>query len=259
MIGKGSTKKGDFRDWFVSFVGSYEEEGRLHPLLELKRDHSLRVAALARQIAGEIGTDVEEAEAVGLLHDAGRFPQYRDYGTFYDALSVDHGCLGRTVIEGALDRGELALDGKLRLPLLTAVEHHNDLALPEGLDGTALVLASLVRDADKVDIFSVVRHWFEAGRAGELLPRLEPEGNLSPGLLEEWDREGRLTHRHIRTLSDFLVLQLSWIDDVNYAPALALLVERGNLDWIAARLPDEGRTVALGTVERARSRIAGTF
>ena len=249
-----SEKDDNFRDWFCSFVATYEEEGHLPPLLELKREHSLRVAALARQLATALEGNGEAAEALGLLHDVGRFPQYRDYGTFYDALSVDHGVLGRAVLEEALESGKLRLDEALRRPLLTAVEHHNDLALPDDLDEEDLFFSALIRDADKVDVFSVVRQWFEAGRAEELLPRLASEGTLSPGLLEEWASEGLLTHHHIRTHSDFLVLQLSWIDDVNYSPTLALLLERGNLDWIASRLPVEGRAVARQTIERARSR-----
>ena len=245
-----------FRTWFDRYVGSFGTEGRLPPLLELKRDHSRRVAGLARTLAAASGGDGNEAEAVGLLHDVGRFPQYRDYGTFYDALSVDHGELGRTVVAEALARGELDLAPALQEPLMTALRHHNDLALPEGLTGKTAYLAALIRDADKVDVFRVVREWFESGRAGELLPRLEPEGRLSEDLLAEEVRRGRLTHRHVRTHSDFLFLQLTWIDDINFTATLRLLLERGNLDWIAARLPAEGRPAALQALRRARTRAS---
>lgn len=255
MIGKNAEEGKDFRAWFSSFVRSFEENGELPPLLKVKREHSLRVAALSRIIADDLGEDAEEAETVGLLHDVGRFPQHRDYGTFYDALSIDHGELGRSVIEEALSQGDLSLPAPLEAPLLTAVRHHNDLALPEGLQGTTRFLAALVRDADKIDVFQVVREWFEAGRASELLPRLEPEGRLSPELQEERTRQGRLTHRHVRTLSDFLFLQLSWVDDVNFTPTLEILLKRGNLAWIAARLPEEGHSAARQAIERARSRI----
>ena len=39
------------------------------------------------------------AEAVALLHDVGRFEQYKRYGTFNDRKSVNHAALGVEIMK----------------------------------------------------------------------------------------------------------------------------------------------------------------
>jgi hypothetical protein len=53
--------------WFDVYLDGFSEKGTLHPLYELKRSHSLRVADNAALLAA------------GLVHDAGRFAQSDHY------------------------------------------------------------------------------------------------------------------------------------------------------------------------------------
>jgi HD-GYP domain-containing protein (c-di-GMP phosphodiesterase class II) len=72
------------RERFLAYVESFGTDEGLHPMMKLKRAHTLRVARLAREIAAEMGwsgEDVRLAEAAGVLHDVGRFTQYRDHAT----------------------------------------------------------------------------------------------------------------------------------------------------------------------------------
>ncbi|MFH0879851.1 MAG: HD family phosphohydrolase, partial [Lentisphaerota bacterium] len=41
------------------------------------------------------------------------------------------------------------------------------------------------------------------------------------------------------TLADFLMIQISWVYDVNYVPSLRLIRERGILGLIGAHLPPD--------------------
>ncbi|MBN1547615.1 MAG: HD domain-containing protein [Syntrophaceae bacterium] len=67
--------------WFKHYTDRFlDQNGVLHPLLELKRCHSLRVAGNARFIAEVLKfpeSDRRLAEGAGLVHDVGRFTQYR--------------------------------------------------------------------------------------------------------------------------------------------------------------------------------------
>ncbi len=55
----------------------------------------------------------------------------------------------------------------------------------------------------------------------------------------------------LRTLNDFKLLQLAWIYDLNFAPSLRLVQERGIIPGLAATLPgDDG-------VRRALDAVAG--
>jgi len=73
------------RHWFESYVGGFaDESGKLVPLMRVKKEHSLRVetnvACIARSLHWE-DARIRLADAVGLLHEVGRFGQFRDYGT----------------------------------------------------------------------------------------------------------------------------------------------------------------------------------
>ena len=81
--------------WFERYIDRFRDrEGVLHPMLELKRCHSLRVAENAGVIAAALSLPESEqllAEGVGLVHDVGRFTRFAQYGSFRDADTVDHG------------------------------------------------------------------------------------------------------------------------------------------------------------------------
>lgn len=74
--------------WFGEYAKSYSpKRGALHPVLEIKIEHSVRVAVdaadLARQL-GWTGGDVRTARALGLLHDVGRLEQFAQFRTLVD-------------------------------------------------------------------------------------------------------------------------------------------------------------------------------
>ncbi len=214
-----------------------DDSGRLHPLVEMKRTHSWRVLANAERIVGALGWDEELSDgalAASLLHDTGRFPQFATYGTYYDGSSVDHGRLGADVLAVSFPwRGG---DAGLREAILGAVRLHNRRELPTEGDERTLRLARLVRDSDKMDVLNLVRRYAEEGRINDLLPKITPDGGHSPELLREFSTDGRGSYRNVRTLQDFLLLQLSWVLDLNYGPSFCLLKGSGWLQWVEARL-----------------------
>ncbi|NCC77879.1 MAG: HD domain-containing protein, partial [Clostridia bacterium] len=81
----------------------YDEQGRENRFLALKTIHTGHVAQNARAIAEAITAppipDPDMAEAVGWLHDVGRYTQLTEFGSFYDANTINHGQRGRDVLE----------------------------------------------------------------------------------------------------------------------------------------------------------------
>ena len=88
--------------WFEHYTNRFRDQNSvLHPLLELKRCHNLRVAGNARIIADALKFSKSErrlAETAGLVNDAGRFTQFVRYGSFRDSDTVEHGAEGRRVL-----------------------------------------------------------------------------------------------------------------------------------------------------------------
>lgn len=233
------------RRWFEGYIDQFRDRhGVLHPLLELKRIHSLRVAENGRFIAAALGFPEAEqsfAEDCGLVHDVGRFPQFCRFGSFRDADTVDHGAEGRRVLE-AQDMHFLTDPGD-RERLLCVVQYHNRKGtdIPFGLSPGQDRLLRLTRDADKLDIMELVLNAVASdGFKGlpDMLPHIRLSRELSPFVLKEAAKTKSVSSGSLSTLGDFLVMLVTWFYDLNYPPTLQLAVQRNILARIQRELPD---------------------
>ena len=143
------------QQWFHTYTASYKREDQeFNRAIQIKIDHSIRTAGLAADIALHEGfspDDVETARVTGLFHDIGRFEQYRQFRTFADHQSLNHGELGAQIL---LQNNCLSgLEPKRQNQIYKSVRYHNRCALPEDETPDVLAFSRLVRDADKIDIF----------------------------------------------------------------------------------------------------------
>jgi hypothetical protein len=234
------------RDWFASYCSSFRvEDPEVQRNFDLKEFHTRKVCEAARLIAwGGSAKRLMLAETAALCHDVGRFPQFRDYGTFKDSDSVNHARLSAEVVkrEGVLN----FLPDSERDSVITAVRLHNVFELPTGLSEEACDLLKVVRDADKVDIWRVFIEYFDcpeeerASGAGLGFPDLS-------GCSEEvlaTVRAGKMVQLSmLKSLNDFKLLQLSWLYDINFPNTFRLIKDRRLLERLAATLPREGAVV----------------
>ena len=89
-----------YDEYVATFRGP---DGRLPPMMQLKRAHTGFVVKNAALIADGEGFDPltrETALSAALLHDTGRYEQLRRYNTFRDADSVDHAVLSHPSKKG---------------------------------------------------------------------------------------------------------------------------------------------------------------
>jgi hypothetical protein len=230
----------NLRQWFSGFTRAFYsgDEGRQRNIA-LKVEHTYRVCENMVRIAlVESPGEALLGEAVALLHDVGRFPQYARYGTFRDADSVNHGELGARVVEaegvlGGLPAGE-------QDSIVAAVKYHNAFKLPRLGSPWALHLLELVRDADKLDIWRVFVDYYgegEAERASAAGLGLPDTEGYSEGILSSVQRGEAAPMGGIRNLNDFKLVQLSWVYDLNFRTTRRLLLERGYIGQLAAHLP----------------------
>lgn len=230
--------------------------------IALKEDHTERVCENIVQIAREgslQAQDIPLVAAAALFHDVGRFPQYAQYGTFRDSMSVNHGKLGAEVLE---QEGMLSsLTERERHLVIHSVRFHNAFALPDGSDETERLFLKMLRDADKLDIWRVFADYYEspvsmrASAAGLDLPDLpEYSGEVLRTLLNE----KMVTLSMLGTLNDFRLLQLSWIYDLNFASSFRLLLKRKLIERISGALPpDERLADAVARVTRHARAMSG--
>ena len=231
------------QQWFNRYVATFEDldpEGVRN--IHLKQEHTRQVVSCMEALA--VGEGLDEADtllacAVALLHDVGRFPQYRRWRTFRDSESDNHARLSVEVIrsEALLDH----LSAEERLLIEEAVRFHNLLELPDQISSPTDRFIRLIRDADKLDIWRVFLEYYQlpeeerASAVGLGFPDLPEVTQACLTALAE----GRIVKLdQARVLNDFKLLQISWVYDLNYATTRRLLLERGYLPKLAATLPD---------------------
>src|SRR6056297_2111967 len=136
--------------------------------IRLKRDHTRRVCRNARMLANKLKLSEKDtllAEVMALFHDVGRFKQYRIYHTFKDVDSENHAAL--SVAEINANDFLAGLSKADRRIVLTAVEFHNALDIPDGLSERERFFLKLLRDADKLDIWKVFGEYYENRQAAK--------------------------------------------------------------------------------------------
>lgn len=223
-------------EWFAEYVRAFDLS---IPMIRMKYEHSFDVMRVGEKLVDALGwssADARVGVAACLLHDTGRFSQYADFGTYYDGASVDHGDRGYEVLREKFPRS--LADDEGREALLQAVKWHNKKSLPD-LAPRVMPFCRLARDGDKLDVFRLVRQRMDEGTVGDLLPRHKIDAPLSDALLDEVERTLSGSYKHASSLRDFLLIQLTWVLDINFAPSLQMLEESGVLERIRDYFPKD--------------------
>ena len=230
--------------WFTGYVDSFKPGTRkAAEMIAHKRSHSYRVAELSLALSDELGwTDDDRSIAgtIGLIHDCGRFPQVVAHESYIDVHTFDHGEEGCRVIIG-----ENILNGygdADRTAILDAVRYHNNHNIPDGLPERSIPFVRLIRDADKVDIFKSLLKIFRS-KAGnnrdEYIMRKKQDSRLSSEAIQDIRNGETVSHHHIETESDMVLMLMSWVYDIFYDPAIARIADAGYIGSLAALLPQE--------------------
>ena len=229
----------------------YAEPYRVHgEKIQLKIDHTLRVRELCLDLAARQALSGEEtalAAACGLLHDVGRFEQWRRYGTYNDAKSIDHGDLGARIVERE-DRLTEGFGAGERGILLSAVRYHNKYCIPGDLDAKSSFFTRLTRDADKLDILYLLS-------IGEL-QNLSHGSALSPAVYEALREERPMRKEDIRTKADRFAIYLGFVFDLNFKKSFQIVTERDYLNaMIDRQLRESTNTELESQLEALRKRL----
>ena len=215
---------------FKNYTANYDAS---NISISLKIAHTYRVASLAERIAKNVLSEQPNctnfAWLLGLIHDIGRFEQFTRYGTFKDALSVDHAELGADILfhEGLFDKFVSRAESwedfhRMKAVAETAVRLHNKLIIPSNLDSQTRIYTTLLRDADKVDIFRVLTE-----------PPYD-ERNLKGLSVRDEVMQCVKEHRCVPRVAQFneleaLISQCCMAFELEYPESRAIVIEQGYL------------------------------
>ena len=228
--------------WIEHYAARYTSpDPDVQAALDLKLAHTKRVGHAIEDIGKSEGLWGEElclAEITALLHDIGRFEQFKRYKTFADLKSEDHAALGVYVIEE--ERLLQSVNEKTAQMILKAVMHHNKAVLPSTENGRALFFMKLLRDADKVDIWHVVTDYYRHAheRRNQTIEMNFPDTpEVSDAVYYSLMKGDIVQTSDLKTLNDFKLFQLGWIYDVNFKRTFQIVKERKYLEQIREALP----------------------
>lgn len=231
--------------WFDAFVADRIARANVDPTpLKLKLEHTRNVLAHCRAIAGKENLAKPLARLcalAGLYHDLARFDQYLAYGTFKDAASRNHGLWAVKLLK---QNGRLADEPCAARKLVqTAVGLHNRASLPPRLAGELLLLANVVRDADKLDILRIMAgHLSGPGPYNPtvVLSLPDDEAKVSARVLQAALERKTAFYSDLTSVNDFRVLLGTWFFGLNFASSKAIFIKAGFGQQLVAGLPEAG-------------------
>ena len=230
--------------WFSDHVaGFYGDDKFVNDHIKLKEVHTDGVCAEMNELTEKLGLDENDrliAETIALLHDVGRFTQFKIYNTYSDAKSGDHAQFSLDIIRQNDLLDKLPTDEQRIIK--TAIKLHSQKNIPTDLDAAIVPFAKLIRDADKLDIYPLLISNYELYHANPDDYPLEVELPNEPHYCPEiFDHilNGRLVDYHkLKTINDAIILKIGWVHDINFPAALEKIRENRYIDELFKLLPE---------------------
>lgn len=245
-------------DYILSFQ-SNEENVLLN--YNLKREHIKRVVLNIETLAQRLNCDenyILIAKLIALLHDIGRFEQFRDYQTFNDYVSKDHSEIGLNAIEEHNIISNLQSD--VQSIIKKAILFHNKIAVPKDETKEVLFFSNIIRDADKLDILEMAVNEYSSKNNSknsafslELKDSIEITKSIEKSVLE-----GKLPNRkEMKTITDFKLVQMAFVYDLNFKESFAIVGKRQYLKHLFDTMPKNDRVFEM--YRRAKIHVENHF
>lgn len=221
---------------FIKYVKEFDVT---NSRIKGKQRHSIRVENISKLIAEDLKLNQEEidlAMLIGLLHDIGRFEQEKQYHTFNDLKSFDHGDYGAELLR-KLIRNFIDID-KYDNIIFQSVRNHNKLKIDENLNEQENFFAKIVRDADKLDIMDETINLFYK----------ETENLVNESDISEYTLNFVRNHQTVETPKNVEILYLdgvvrtiAFVFDLNYKKSFEILKEQDYINRIIDRFDYQNR------------------
>lgn len=212
---------------FIKYTEKYDSK---NSNISRKIGHTFRVENNCKIIAKSINMteeQVEIAKLIGLLHDIGRFEQYKKYQNFSDIKSVDLAKLGVEILkENSYIRNYIETITYDSI-ILKAIKNHNKLKIEEGLNKEELIFSKIIRDADKIDILFEEIEIFSKFQYSKVVNEI-----ISEEVFNEAKRQKTINNKYINTNLDKVVQRILYVYDLNFKKAFEILEEKKYINKI---------------------------
>ena len=223
------------REYFEKYCSNYDIN---HPRIKLKIIHMQHVAKNSKKIAELLELDqdnIELAELIGLLHDLGRFDQWKFYGTFSDKLSIDHGQKSVEILFGDKEIRNFIEDDEYDAIIYKAINNHSKLEIEKGLSNIENLHCKIIRDADNLDIFrgllqDKIEDYTHFGS-----PDISKE-ILSSEFVCDFKKENVLLYSKAKTDMDIMVAIIAHIYAISFPETLKIIMENDYINCFVKKI-----------------------
>ena len=213
---------------FQKYISNYNCQ---EPRITLKINHIKRVAKNCKLIAQGLNLNEEQislAEAIGILHDLGRFEQVKRYNTFDDKISgINHAEYSVQILfEENLIR-KFIKDNKYDNIIKIAILNHNKIKIDDDVTNEELLFSKIIRDADKLDILSgvLVSEEFKLAFWDKDFSIYE----ITPIVLEDFFNKKLIKYENAKNNADQAIVFFAYIYDMYFDITLKILKDRNSL------------------------------
>ena len=204
---------------FDAYVATYDKtDERIEP----KYRHSYAVSDLMVELAFRLNlsdTEIILAKIIGLLHDIGRFEQFRQYHSNSEK-NIDHADESCHYLFEEGHIRDFVEDNSYDNIIEKAIRYHNKYSIPK-MEEKEMLFSKMIRDMDKVDIYK---------QAAIHIPLAFNADEVDEKTLKEFQEEHLLYKIENPSSSDTVMLELAMIFDINFDESFDILVETDNFD-----------------------------
>jgi HD superfamily phosphohydrolase YqeK len=239
--------------WFADYVKGYYTGDIFNDTnIGMKQEHTDYVCQAARYLAKELDLSPNDsliAETLAILHDVGRFEQFKVYKTYKDSDSINHSCLGVKIIQQQklLD----AFDSTEKQIILNAIRYHGEKSIPDNLDEKSTFFTKIIRDADKIDIYRVLigkyKQYKQDPNSVNLELEFSTDPSLTPAVIDSVLSNKLCDYTLLKTENDVKILILGWVCDMNFAPTLKFIQKQGYFETVIGYLPENPTTTKIAS------------
>ncbi len=201
--------------------------------IQRKKEHSLRVMNISKTIARKLNLCEEEIQLstlIGLLHDIARFEQYKQYHTYKDSNSFDHGDYALKILNRDI-RKYIEQDDFDEI-IGKAIKNHNKFIIEAELTKKEELFAKIIRDADKIDILYESLELFWKGKE-----EVVEKSIISQEVFEAIQSNKLIKRQKNKNYEkiDSVLLIIAFIFDINFNVSFEIIKNENYIDRILNR------------------------
>ena len=210
---------------FKNYTNEYLKHGKM---MKIRLNHTFKVVDLCEMLARALNLSDEEifiAKIIGLLHDIGRFEQWRLQQNVSDINGLDHADLSVAVLQKDNYIRNYIENKNYDEIIMKSIKYHNKYAIPKDLTHKETTFLKIIRDADMIDLLRMYIEDLE----------IELDSEFTEKIIKTLFSKKLVDVKDIKNNTDMQSKPLGFVFDMNYYYTFKYIKEKGYYDKLIAR------------------------